>query len=85
MSRFACQSGSMNSETVRFRPVMADRRQDSNTALCCVSSLRCPLRPRRASVLHITPALTLAATLLHSFHPPAPEPLRSHRHRLLLR
>ena len=32
MSKFACQSGSMNSETVRFRPVMADRRQDSNAA-----------------------------------------------------
>ena len=84
MSKFTCQSGSMNSETMRFRPVMADRRQDSNAAWRHASPLRCPLRPRRASALHITPALTPAATLLHSLHPRAPEPLRSHRRRLLL-
>ena len=85
MSKFACQSGSMNSETVRFKPVMADQRQDSDAAWHHALPLRCPLRPRRASALHITPALTPAATLLHSLHPRAPEPLRSHRRRLLLR
>ena len=85
MSKFACQSGLMNSETVRFRPVMADRRQDSNATWHRASPLHCPLRPCRASALHITPALTPAATLLHSLHPRAPEPLRIHRRRLLLR